>query len=255
LPGIPTTTGAAAARGPSLLTQPALPAATPGTRLRILGTSDHGATTVPLRTSFGESGKCAGVVELLDRERERQPTVWLDLGDLVVGNPSYALLGDRPWSAVADLPIAAAAVGNHEFDDGLDVLLRVAPTLSLPLLCANVDIGLAPTALIDTAAGPLSVIGLTHPQSDRLSEAPAVAADWATRVGELAHILRRDGARWVVVLLHDGVDWWPESEGVGTRAARLDAAARPWAAQVDLVLAGHNFAAWTGALGGTLPGS
>jgi hypothetical protein len=97
-----------------------LPAPLDGTALRILATSDLGATTVPLRTRYGEGGTCAGVVALLERERERQPTIWLDAGDLVVGTPAYPLLGERPWGDIADLPIAAAAAGNPDFDDGVE---------------------------------------------------------------------------------------------------------------------------------------
>jgi hypothetical protein len=230
----------------------ALPPALDGTALRILATSDLGATTVPLRTSYGEGGTCAGVVSLLDDERQHQPTIWLDVGDLVVGTPAYPLLGERPWEEVRDLPIAAAAVGNHEFDDGVDALLAAVPRLSFPLLCANVDIGLRGSALVDTTAGPVGVIGLTHPASDRLSRAPRVA-EWHDRVGELARELRRDGARWVVALLHDGVEWWPSEDPppIATRSERLEAVARPWAGAVDLILAGHNFGAWTGSLAGT----
>ena len=107
-----------------------LPPALPGTEARILATTDLGANAVPLPTSYGTSGTLAGIVELLDREREREPTLWLDVGDLVVGNPSHPLLGERPWADVADLPIAAAAAGNHEFDDGVDALLQAAGRLS-----------------------------------------------------------------------------------------------------------------------------
>ena len=206
---------------------------------------------MPMRTSYGTSGSWAGVVELLERERERQPTIWLDVGDLVVGNPSYALTAERPWAEVAMLPIAAAAVGNHEFDDGVDALRWAARTLPFPLLCANVDVGLAPACLLDIDGGAVGVIGLTHPRADCLSTAPRAAADWPERVAALARDLRADGARWVVALLHDGVEWWPRDDGVATRHDRLDAVVRPWAEHVDLVLAGHNFAAWTGELGGT----
>jgi 2',3'-cyclic-nucleotide 2'-phosphodiesterase (5'-nucleotidase family) len=171
----------------------------------------------------------------------------------VVGNPSHPLLGERPWSDVANLPIAAAAAGNHEFDDGVDALLEAARGLSFPLLCANVDVGLAPSAVLETAAGGIGVIGLTSPNSHRYSRAPAPAADWPHRVGELARELRRGGARWVVALLHDGVEWWP-ADPIATRAARLEDVARPWADAVDLILGGHNFAAWTGALAGTPAG-
>jgi 2',3'-cyclic-nucleotide 2'-phosphodiesterase (5'-nucleotidase family) len=222
-----------------------LPPALPGTRLRLLATSDLGAASVPLPTSYGMSGTLAGIVELLERERERQPAIWLDVGDLVVGNPSHALLGERP--DVADLPIAAAATGNHEFDDGVEALLDAARGLSFPLLCANVDIGLAATAVIDTAAGPVGVIGLTHPHSHRLSQAPPPDPQWQQDVVVRARHLREEGARWVVALLHDGVEWWPNTgpgaEPVATRSSRLEQVARPWAEAVDVIFGGHNFAA------------
>jgi hypothetical protein len=62
-----------------------LPPAPAGTRLRILATTDLGATFVPVPTSYGDGGTRAGVGELLERERRRQPTVWLDAGDVAVG--------------------------------------------------------------------------------------------------------------------------------------------------------------------------
>jgi len=217
--------------------------------LRILATSDLGAATWPLRTSSGRSGTIAGVVELLERSREKRPTVWLELGDLVVGHPSYPLLGERPWADVMGLPIAAAAAGNHDFDDGVEALLAIAPRLGFPLLAANVDAGLPPATLIDTDAGPLGVIGITHPRVHELSGgAPApVAVD----VGALARELRGDGARWVVALLHDGVEWWPEGRGIATRSTRLEGIVREWAGAVDVILGGHNFGAWSGTLHGT----
>jgi 2',3'-cyclic-nucleotide 2'-phosphodiesterase (5'-nucleotidase family) len=127
-----------------------LPSARPGTALRILATTDLAAELIPRRVSWGEGGTCAGVVELL--ERERQPTVWLDAGDFTVG-PAAPLLGERPWGDMAELPIDAAAAGNHEFDDGVPALLEAARVLGFPLLCANVDVGLPGTTMVDTPAG------------------------------------------------------------------------------------------------------
>jgi calcineurin-like phosphoesterase family protein len=209
---------------------------------------------VPLRTSYGESGSLAGIVELLDREREYGPALWLDVGDLVVGSPARALLDEPRWDDVADLPIAAATAGNHEFDDGVDALLDAVPRLGFPVVCANLDIGLEPTALIEIPVGPVGVIGLTHPQCDQFTAAPALAPDWKERVESLAHDLRARGARWTIALYHDGVEWWPDGSSFATRADRLRAAVAPWAAQVDLVLLGHNFGAWVGDLAGTPAG-
>ncbi|HKH19292.1 MAG TPA: metallophosphoesterase, partial [Solirubrobacteraceae bacterium] len=230
-----------------------LPPPVPGTALRVLATSDLGAVTVPMCTSHGDGGTRAGVVALLERERERQPTVWLDVGDLVVGHPSYPLLGERPWADVAELPIGAAAAGNHDFDDGVEALLAAARALSFPLLCANVDVGLPASGMV----GDLGVIGLTHPRVDRLSSAPALAEGWQERVPELARELRAGGARWVVALLHEGVTWWPTGDSgtpIDARSDQLDAIARPWSRHVDVILAGHNFGAWTGRLAGTPAG-
>jgi 2',3'-cyclic-nucleotide 2'-phosphodiesterase (5'-nucleotidase family) len=220
-----------------------LPPPLPGTAVRILATSDLGANAVPLRTTTGPSGTIHGVAALLEREER---ALWLDLGDLVVGNPSYPLLGERPWADVMALPIAAAAIGNHDFDDGIDAV----PELPFPLLCANADAGLPATALL----GDVGVIGLTHPQVHEFTRAPAPFGDWPARVERHARELRRDGARWVVALLHDGVTWWPSNGGVATRTDRLAAAAEPWAASVDLIVGGHNFAAWTGTIAGTPAG-
>ena len=228
-----------------------LPPPLPGTALRVLSTTDLGAATLPLRATHGESGTCAGIVALLERERDRVPAIWLDLGDFVVGHPSFPVRGERPWEEVAGLPIAAAAVGNHEFDDGVETMHAGVARLGFPVLCANAEVGLAPRALVPTDAGPVGVIGLTHPEVDRFTRAPATVPDVAERVEAHAEALRRDGARWVVVLLHDGVEWWPEDGGIATRADRLDGVAAPWARHVDLILCGHNFGHWTGALAGT----
>jgi hypothetical protein len=140
----------------------------------------------------------------------------------------------------------------------VDALLDAARGLSFPLLCANVDIGLPRPAMVETEQGVVGVLGLTHPGSHRFSAAPAPPPDWQERIGPLARDLRGAGARWVVALLHDGVEWWPaDAPGgspVATRATRLEAVARPWAEHVDLIVGGHNFAAWTGELAGTPAG-
>src|SRR5688572_30937812 len=110
----------------------ATPAPLPGTVLRLLASTDLGAALVPMRGSYGQIGSVAGIVELLERERERQPTLWLDVGDLTVG-PAMVLLEERPWAAMGGLPIAATAAGNHDFDDGLDALHDGVGQLTYPM--------------------------------------------------------------------------------------------------------------------------
>jgi 2',3'-cyclic-nucleotide 2'-phosphodiesterase (5'-nucleotidase family) len=122
------------------------------------------------------------------------------------------------------------------------------------MLCANIEAGLPATALLDTPAGPVGVIGLGHPESHAFTPAPPALADWPQRVVAHAAQLRSDGARWVVALLHDGVAWWPSGDGIATRSDRLQSLVRPWASAVDLIIGGHNFGAWSGTLAGTPAG-
>ena len=164
------------------------------------------------------------------------------------------LLDERPWSEMAALPIACTVAGNHDFDDGLAALREGATRLGYPMLCANVDAGLPATALLDTPAGPIGAIGLAHPEGHAFTPAPPAFTEWPQLVSTLAAELRRDGARWVVALLHDGVAWWPRGHSIATRSDRLDTLVRPWAAAVDLIVGGHNFGAWTGTLAGTPAG-
>jgi hypothetical protein len=116
-----------------------------------------GAALVPMPTTYGTASTCAGITELLDRECHRQPTIWLDSGDLTVG-AVRPLLGAPPWADIAELPIAAAAVGDHEFDDGVPALLNGAQSLPFPVLCANADVGLPATTMVKSE--PRAVGGL-----------------------------------------------------------------------------------------------
>ncbi|SHN46964.1 metallophosphoesterase [Cryptosporangium aurantiacum] len=231
-----------------------LPEPVPGTKLRILATTDLGAAFVPVPTSVGPAGTCDGVAALLAAERARLPTVWLDAGDLAVG-PVQALLGRRPWAELGALPLSAAAAGNHEFDDGVEALRSAAGLLGFPLLCADVDVGLPGAALIHTDAGPLGVVGLTHPATHRFAPAPPPVTDRAARVRDHAARLRAEGAERVVVLLHDGADWWPSgTASTSARTTRLARTTAPWASDVDLILGGHTPGGWTGTLSGTPAG-
>jgi hypothetical protein len=233
-----------------------LPAASSDTAVRILATTDLGGAFVPVPTSFGRAGTCAGITALLDDERRRQPTIWLDAGDLAVG-PVRLLLGRHPWAELAELPLAAAVAGNHEFDDGVPAMLAAARQLPYPLLCANADAGLPASALVGTDDAAVGVIGLTHRASHRFAAAPE-PDEAGVRVGRLAADLRDRGARWIVGIVHDGVDWWPEpgrpDQPVGTRTDRLAGVVEPWARHVDVILGGHTPGSWTGTLCGVPAG-
>ena len=233
-----------------------LPPRAPGSALRLLATNDLLGRVVPLPASWGAGGSAHGVAQLLEHAQAAGPALWVDSGDLAAGGPD-ALFGGRALTDMAALPIAAAAAGNHEFDDGVAAARAIAARLPFPLLCADRDAGLPGSVLLDTPAGPLGAVGVTHPAAHRFAAAPAPPADATQRVVDAARALRADGARWVVALLHDGATWWATGDParpVATRTGALAAATVGWAGSVDAILGGHTFGAWRGTLHGVPAG-
>jgi hypothetical protein len=159
----------------------------------------------------------------------------------------------------------AHSKGNHEFDWGAGHLLEQAPRLGFPLLCANADVGLPGTAVIPTPAGDVGFVGLTAPgtslrprfgvgpDAGPAGAEPKADADLTEAVATAAARLRRQGADFVVALLHDGVyvSGTP-AEGLAVDPARFVALCRPWARRVDAIVAGHTIVArWIGRVEGT----
>jgi hypothetical protein len=139
-----------------------LPTVLPGTALRILATTDLAAVLVPFRTSYGEGGTCAGVVELLEAERERQPTVWVDAGDFTVG-PAYRCWGRAPGRTWATCRSTPRRPGTTSSTMGCRRCWRRPGCCRTRCFARTSTWGCRGSAMVDTGAGALGVIGLTHP--------------------------------------------------------------------------------------------
>lgn len=208
----------------------------------------------------------------------------LDNGDFLQGSPlgdHAARQGGRRAAGALHPAIAAmnalgydaAALGNHEFDHGLDFLLRALDGAAFPVLCANLvrsrgrrptdDLPLlAPCTVIerrvtDAAGRPrtlrIGLIGLAPPQTldwdgaalrGRLEARDILqtARAWVPR-------LRAQGADLVVALAHTGIG--PPQPGRGAE----DAAALAALPGIDAVIAGHDHLVFPGPRYAGLPGA
>jgi 2',3'-cyclic-nucleotide 2'-phosphodiesterase (5'-nucleotidase family) len=181
------------------------------------------------------------------RLREGQPTIWADAGDFSQGGPlSITTGGVLNFNAAGQLGIDVATVGNHELDWGLEHLAEHRQALPFPLICANLDIGLPPTALLDTPAGPVGFVGLTHPQISAFTPyAPPARADLEAIVPEHAADLREHGAVAVILLIHFGVNWSVAADGTHepdpTPVLEI---CRPFQHALDAVVLGHTLGRW-----------
>ena len=211
---------------------------------RIVTTNDFVGSFFPQATSYGRLPGAAALRATVDRLRtEAGAALWIDTGDLAQGSALGALSdGAWPFLALRHLGVDVAVAGNHELDWGAEHLRRWAPELPFPLLAANLPLGLPGS----WRRGDVGVAGLSLPAMDVLHPGLAADGDPAGAAAALADGLRADGARWVVLALHDGVDPGPDGPDP-RRMAALCAALR---GRVDLVLGGHTLRGFAGTLAG-----
>ena len=255
--------------------------------LRLIGVTDVHAHLRPYdyyRDRPDETQGLAKAATLIRALRAERPNgLTLDNGDLIQGTP----LGDwaaatgaspHPMIAAMDaLGFDAAAVGNHEFNYGLDVLDRALAGAKFPIVCCNVlrrdgSLYFTPWTLIsrraldrDGAAHDLKigVVGFVTPQIVRWDrnhlEGRATARGIVEAAREHIPACRAAGADVVVALCHAGVSKiGPDGadENAGLPLAQVGGIDAIFLGHQHLLLPGSDFAGIDGvdAQRGTLAG-
>ena len=233
--------------------QPAFPR---GTRfLRIIATNDfHGALEPRPDASGVRRGGAAYVAAALDRaRRECLPmceTILLDAGDLFQGTPASNLLYGRPVVEYYNrMGYAASALGNHEFDWGVDTLRARMRQARFGIFGANVrdtagrDVKWIPNDTIVTRGRiKIGIIGVSTVNTPTTTRAANVAGlrfdDPAPIVDSIGRALRRRGANFVVVVAHAGASCGRD----GTTACNGEIIdfARKIRTKVDAIVSGHT---------------
>ncbi|MDQ3673343.1 MAG: 5'-nucleotidase C-terminal domain-containing protein, partial [Gemmatimonadota bacterium] len=193
-----------------------------GTRfLRIIGTNDfHGALEPrpdPAGVRRGGAAHVARAIDNARRECGRQCEVLLlDGGDMWQGTaPSGLLYGSPVVEYYNRIGYAAAALGNHEFDWGVDSLRARMRQARFGILGANVrytdgrDVEwIRNDTIVRRGAVRIGIIGLSTVGTANLTLAAHVAGlrfdDPAPIVDSIGTALRRRGADFVVVIAHAG---------------------------------------------------
>lgn len=220
--------------------------------LRVLETTDfHGAILGGSRDRRSQrpTGGSAALAAAIERERAFNPegTVLLDGGDIFQGTMISNLQYGRPVvEQMNALGYAAAAVGNHEFDWGVDTLVARVREMRFAALGANMverRTGRVPRwARADTTVRRrglnVGIVGLAYPNTPSVTLATHVAHlrfdDDSTTAANVAARLRNAGASVVV-----GVGHIP-SETDSMRRARGDLLRLASAPGVDAWFGGHS---------------
>ncbi|MCC6189365.1 MAG: bifunctional metallophosphatase/5'-nucleotidase [Anaerolineales bacterium] len=268
--------------GVLLATFGAAAAAPPGTiNVQILALNDFHGNLEPPSGSSGRIGTVtAGGVEYLathvrQLEAANPNTVVVAAGDLIGATPLLsALFHDEPTiEAMNAIGLDLAAVGNHEFDEGIYELLRMQrggchpvdgcqdgdpfDGASFRYLAANVtwrDRGIKP----NTVFAPFKIrafrgvriafIGMTLEGTPLIVTPSGISMldfhDEADTVNALVPMLKQKGVEAIVVLIHEGgfpTGAYNECPGISGPIVdivnRLDD-------EVDLVISGHTHQAY-----------
>lgn len=226
-------------------------------RLQVLATTDTHGHLLPQDT-YALRPEAKGWARLATLIRERRAdnpaTLLLDCGDTFQGEPvDYVrarLHPELPEPAVAvmnDLGVAAMAVGNHDFDWGLEALRGIEKEARFPLLGANIlsardgRPAFRPYLLAEVAGVRVAVLGLSTVATAKLAGPGALpdlrfqdpveaARAWVPR------LRAQERADLVVVVLHAGLGQLPGAAGDDNCGLRLV----DTVPGIDLVLAGHT---------------
>jgi 5'-nucleotidase/UDP-sugar diphosphatase len=217
--------------------------------LTILHTNDFHARFEPISkydsgcsAEDNTEGKCFGgsarlVTAIKDARARSNNSILVDGGDQFQGTLFYTYYkGKFAAEFMNKMGYDGMTVGNHEFDDGPEVLAGFIDAVDFPILMSNADVSgepllaskLAKSTVLEQNGEKLGLIGLTPQDTDELASpgdnitftAPADAV-----AGEIAK-LKEMGINKFIVLSHSGF--------------AVDKAVAAAVPEIDVIVGGHS---------------
>ena len=232
--------------------------------VQLLGINDfHGQLDVTRNVGGRAVGRADYLAAYLkQRERENKHTLLVHAGDAVgASSPVSALLQDEPTiEFLNNLGFDVGTLGNHEFDEGVDEMLRLIyggthpktgyfsgadfPYVSANVIDKKTGKPILPPYVIKKVKGmPIGFIGVTLSDTPSIVTPSGVAGvtftDEAEAINKAVKQLKRRGVRAIVVLAHNpGVSNKDGSNASG----EIVEIAKKVDDEVDVIFAGHNHA-------------
>ena len=188
-------------------------------------------------TSVVGDAKLATVIEN-ERAKKDQTTVVLDAGDAFQGLPiSNSTKGEARAEILNKMSYDAMAVGNHEFDFGLDEAKKYKQILKFPLLSSNTYVNGArlfeASTIIDkdksVKGDEVVVIGVTTPETATKTHPKNIqGVTFKDPIPEVLNVVKEiqakakatgDDYKTYVILAHLGVDTTTPNEWRGSTLA------------------------------------
>lgn len=111
-------------------------------KLTILHTNDQHSRIEPFEggrlKGLGGIARRAKIIEKIRKNEEH--VLLLDSGDIFQGTPYFNYFGgELEFKLMSKMNYDASTIGNHDFDAGMDGLLKQLPHANFPFLTANYD--------------------------------------------------------------------------------------------------------------------
>ncbi|WP_242967815.1 5'-nucleotidase C-terminal domain-containing protein [Tepidibacter mesophilus] len=202
--------------------------------------------------ALNEDGKNVGAAKLaneLKKAKQNNPnTIILSAGDNYNGSPESNLLYGEPVAKfMKEAGIMYSAVGNHEFDWGMDKISKWEETSGIPFLAANIydkktnkPVEWAdPYKIVELDGIKVGIIGLTT-QETAYKTNPANVADIEFKnpsevAREMVPKIKAEGADIVVLLSHIGA--FQDSK---TKEIKMEVPELTDVEDVDGIILGHS---------------
>ena len=113
-------------------------------KITILHTNDVHSHIDPFPVNDPKWAGLGGVARraaLIKKIRSEEKNVLLlDVGDIFQGTPYFNMYGgELELKLMSEMGYDATTIGNHDFDNGMDGLLKQMPNATFPFICSNYD--------------------------------------------------------------------------------------------------------------------
>ena len=217
--------------------------------LTILHTNDYHDRHEPISRFDGPcsaednaAGECFGgtarlVTAVAEARARSNNSILVDGGDQFQGTLFYTQYkGTMTAEFMNKLGYDAMTVGNHEFDDGPEVLSAFIDAVSFPILMSNADVSqepllaekIAKSVVIERGGEKIGLIGLTPQDTDELAS-PGPNVIFTDPIGAVqaeVDALTAEGINKIIVLSHSGYG--------------VDQAVAAGTTGVDVIVGGHS---------------
>ncbi|MER5172190.1 bifunctional metallophosphatase/5'-nucleotidase [Thioclava kandeliae] len=195
--------------------------------LTILHTNDFHARFEPINkydstcsTEDNDAGECFGgtarqVTAIREARAKAENSILVDAGDQFQGTLFYTYYKGKASAEFMDMMgYQAMVVGNHEFDDGPEVLGKYIDALDFPMLMANGDVSKEPaldgkikkSVVLEVGGQKIGLIGTTA-QDNAILSSPGKNITFSEPVPvikEEVEKLKAEGVDKIILLSHSG---------------------------------------------------